>query len=58
MMDEGGDVDSFHVCVKFTLDVSPGQPCWGVHQDSHLLYLRKIYLEELSGHPAQPGLIG
>ena len=27
MTEEGGDVEAFHVCVKFTLNVSPGQPC-------------------------------
>jgi hypothetical protein len=34
MMEEGVDVEAFYVCVKFTLFVSPGQPCRGVHQDS------------------------
>jgi len=34
MMEEGVDVEAFYVCVKFTLFVSPSQPCRGVHQDS------------------------
>ncbi len=31
------DVEAFYVCDFLHLFVSPGQPCGGVHQDSHII---------------------